>query len=1540
MDKYIDIKGSGGSNDEPDPPRVAVEDPNNLHSKNTLRFIDMVSEGEIFGLVEGDPSSGQGKKSIYLNEVPLRNSAGEDNYGGVTAIQRVGTTAQSVVPGFSTVESEIGVSAEVTYGNPIPAAISSTDIDDIRFTFTLPQMSDTDVTTGDMKGTTIQLLIEASINGGAYAGIYDTITKTGKCTAPYQFSVRATIPWGAGARTSCDIRVSRLTADADTAYLSNITRWESYTEIINEKLIYPDTAYIAYYVDAEYFGRSAPSRIYDLKGILLQIPNNYDPTTVDADFTTSYSGSWDGTFQTAYSNNPAWVYYDLLTNVRYGLGIDPQYVDKWALYTAAYYCDGEVDDGFGGSERRFTFNGVIENRAEAYHVLNMVSSVFRSMPWWGTGLATVSPDMPIDATRLVTAANVIGGNFEYQGTGLAARHTAAFVTWNDPDDFCQPRVEVVQDAAGIVRYGYNIVEVVAYGCTSRGQANRFGKWMLYTDINQTEIVTYRAGFDHADCVPGEVVKILDPDYAQIRYGGRVVSAVNNVPAEITLDAEVDIDAGEVYTLWTTTSSGTLQSNAVDEGIGGLTDEIILEGIETFDELPDTESVWMLTAVDYLEPRHFRVLSVIEKEPHTYEVNGVFHDPNKFAIVEQGLSFDPAPFTRIPSGKLTPPTALAAEEFTYNDGASNQQFGVLLSWTPSADPRTYFYQTQLRNNLYGEVWHAQGGNVGNGETGDNALDMRPVVSGSYDFRVRAVSPVDSSEWLTLSDFAVYGDPDPLPNVTGLVVVNGDDDDTWNGPDCEITWDTVSGTIYRWKDYVIEVYTIGDSLLRTHQTTEERFTYTYDWNAADNGGTALRNIKFKVYSRDTYDKLSLAPAVLIADNPAPTLVSDTPTLNPLYYGLQADWDTVVDNDMSHYKIYADIFSPPTTEVAEVAHPTSYFNIPDLTASTTYFVKVVPWDLFGEGTASQIASNEPVAVAFDDITGELQQRLIYTDSLATGSGTMEEMYDGVKTSGGVAYTSGDWVKATFPIGQLQNGVSVWASNTIQCYFSSSIDGSTWTFYKAEGDNTLDAAGRLITASNEADAITNYWSADAGDGSVNYALFPNRLVGQYMRLHVLSSSTVYELVFQDQVIAEQILANQLSAITADFGAMTAGTIQSTNWGSGAGQFYDLNNDTIEFGGSSSPKLEWNGGTSTLTIKDHLIAGDATISTTGFIRGGQSAYNTGQGFFMGYSSGAYKFSLGDPAGSHILWDGSNLTVQGGIAADSLTIDTDGFIKTVGKDGYTDDTAGLWVGYDSAYKFYLGDANDYIKWDGSDMFIKGQVTFLSGTTGYANISDADPVSVINAGATTIDGGKITTNSITATQIAASTITSTQIAAGTIVAGDIATNTITATQIAANAITSSELSANAVYAVNIVAGTITADRVFGGVITGTSLARTASYTSYSTSRVQLQSNAYQSQKGGIFRVQAGADFEGSGTGEAQLYIEVNGTQYNMSPVMPYGNVNNGNSTQYDGTTLTTSFATSQGVTYTITLDGDVPGAFGNIRWTNRYIHVTEMAFLRG
>jgi len=1261
-----DIRGSGDSGDDPDPPRPAVEDPNNLHSRNTLKFIDMWGEGEIFGLVEGDPTSGDGKKSIYLNDVPLMNESGDLNFGGVTAIQKLGTSwtlasgGQTIVDGFSSVETNVstGLPVEVRIDTGAQTkSISSNDVDEVVFTITLPQMSSTDITNGDIHGTTIQLTFSYQIDGGSWqpfpvpAATPGIIIKTGKCTAPYRFEQRYEIPWAGG--SVCQIRVTRNTPDSTSVYLNNTTIWTSYTEIINEKLIYPDTAYVAYTVDAEKFGSSAPTRVYDLKGLLISVPDNYDPDTIETleeqpllvggseNFIDAYTGAWGGVWSTnkVYSNNPAYVYYDILTNERYGMGIDPAYIDKWAIYTAGYYCDGKVssglvdDDDNMKAERRFTFNGVIENRQEAYHILNMISSVFRSMPWWGTGLATISPDMPRDPERLVTAANVIGGNFEYQGTGLAARHTVAHVTWNDPDDFCKPRVEVVQDAGGIARYGVNTVEVVAYGCTSRGQAQRFGRWMLYTDINQTEIVTYRAGFDHADCVPGEIVKVLDPDYATVRYGGRVVSSTSTV---LTMDAVVDIELGNEYTLYTTTSSGTLQNNPVDEGLGGDTSTI--EITDTFAETPDSNSVWMLTSSGSspLAARHFRVLSVIEKEPHTYEVNAVYHDPNKFAIVEELKEFDDPPFVKIPSGKLAAPTNLEAEEYTYSDGASNQQFGVLLSWEHSTDPRTYFYETQIRNNLYGEVWHAHGGTRGTGETGDNSIDIRPVVSGTYDFRTRAKGVIDTSEWLTLSDFEVYGDPDPLPDITGLQVVGGGT--TFAGKDCEIEWDTVSGTVYRWKDYVVEVYTTGDALLRTDQVKVEHYTYWYDWNVADNASVPIRSIKFKVYARDTYDKLSQVAATATMSNPAPSMAGLTPDVVAFYRGINVEIDNIVpaDNDYKKTVIYCDTSNPPTTEVGQLSLGNTVLPVTGLDPTLTYRVQCEPYDTFGVGTKSSVTgATDPLDDSIIDVDAELTNSIIMSDSIGTTSSGLQILYDRDVYNAAklVDLTSAAyWVQYDYVFRDFMDRVTLYmtsASEDCRVYFAlSQDDQATWQYYghPISGVHDLSygeymseyAVGAVAAQYINVTELKNMWRFPERTTASNFKVFFVQQAGVDIE--------IAELVPCREVIVEQLVADNLSSISADVGVLRTGLIQSNTVSDDAGVLIDLTNEQIRIGGAASPFLLADG------VNNYLsLSGDTYME---MLEGGKFAAGDGN-FLMSTAPSDNHFTMTIAEDGGIATDGT-----------------------------------------------------------------------------------------------------------------------------------------------------------------------------------------------------------------------------------------------------------------------------------------------------------------
>jgi predicted phage tail protein len=345
---------------------------------------------------------------------------------------------------------------------------------------------------------------------------------SGKTISRYQKSYSIALPAGG----PWDVRLRRITDDATTANIQNKTYWDSYTEIIDAKLRYPNSAICGIEIDAQQFN-NIPSRGYEIDGILIKVPVNYDPIT------RTYSGVWNGTFKTAWSNNPAWVFYDLITTNRYGLGdfIAESQVDKWALYQIAQYCDEMIDDGFGASEPRFTVNLYLQTREEAYRVLNNLASTFRAINYWSSGAVTTVQDAPSDPIALFTAANVIGGAFNYQGSSARTRHTVALVSWNDPEDSYAQKVEYVADDEGIARYGVQQTDVVAFGCTSRGQAHRFGKSILYTERMESEVISFRTGLDGVLVYPGAVINTHDVIRAGKRFGGRIMAATDS---DITL----------------------------------------------------------------------------------------------------------------------------------------------------------------------------------------------------------------------------------------------------------------------------------------------------------------------------------------------------------------------------------------------------------------------------------------------------------------------------------------------------------------------------------------------------------------------------------------------------------------------------------------------------------------------------------------------------------------------------------------------------------------------------------------------------------------------------------------------------------------------------------------------------------------------------------------------------------------------------------------------------------------------------------------------
>lgn len=648
-------KGGGGGGGH-----VPVESPDSLRSRQYARIIDMVSEGEIVGLVDG-------LKSVYLDDTPIQNADGSMNFSGVTLDSRTGTQHQGYIAGFPAVENEVAVSAEVTRASSVTRTVSNSNIDAVRVTIAIPALSYQNPSNGDLGGTSVTIAIDRQSNGGGFVEVVnDTIS--GKTISKYQRAYRidlvGTGPW--------DIRVRRITPDSAQANLANKTWWDSYTEIVDSKLRYPNSALMALQIDSGQF-RTIPRRGYDIKGILVRVPNatHYNPTT------RTYTGVWDGTFTYAWTDNPAWVFYDLLLSNRYGLGeyIDATQVDKWALHSIAKYCDQPVPNGFGGTEPRFTCNTFIQTREDAYKLLLSLASVFRGIVWWQSNSVIASADMPTDPSMLFAPSNVVDGRFNYSGSSARTRHTVALVAWNDPADHYKQKIEYVEDLDGIATYGVNETEVVAMGCTSRGQAHRFGKWLLWSEVNETETVTFRCGFDGTYITPNSVFQTQDPTRAGKRFGGRIISATTT---SVTLDSPVTLESGKTYTLSVVLTDGAVQSRSVTTGVGTTSDLTISPALTSS---PQPMSMWVLAAND-LVPETWRTVSVSEPEPGVLEITGLTYRADKYAAVEYDVVLQPTP-TSSPVGVPLSPVGLVVTESLYQSGP-DVRTQINVSWHYASD----------------------------------------------------------------------------------------------------------------------------------------------------------------------------------------------------------------------------------------------------------------------------------------------------------------------------------------------------------------------------------------------------------------------------------------------------------------------------------------------------------------------------------------------------------------------------------------------------------------------------------------------------------------------------------------------------------------------------------------------------------------------------------------------------------------------------------------------------------------------------------------
>ena len=517
--------GGGGGKGGGSQQRTPQEDPDSLQSVQFASVLDVISEGEIEG-IEG------GNKGIFLDSTPVQDSAGNNNFTGFTVVTRNGTQAQSYIPNLAGSESEKAVSVAVRNGSPITRTITDSDVDRVRVTIQVPALQRLE-DDGDIRGTSVSISIQLQYNGGGYSTVV-TNTISGKTTDNYQRDYMLTLT---GA-FPVDVRVVRNTADSTSSKLSNDTNWFSYTEIIDEKLRYPNTALSFLKFDSRQF-RNIPQRKYLVQGIKVKIPHNAKVDTTTHIGRITYSGLFNGTLgAAAFTNDPAWLLYALLTDTRWGAGIPESSLDVFDFYNVSQYCNALVPDGKGGQEPRFSCNMVINTRKEVYSVIQELTSLFRGIAYYGAGSLVLNQDKPTDSRYQIGQSNVVDGNFIYSGTSLKTRHTCATVAYQSYEDLGEVKFEYVELADQVTKYGVINKDVRALGCYSQGQAHRLGKWLLLTEANLTQTVSFAISIDSGIVLrPGVVIDIADPVKAGTRRSGRISSATTT---QITIDSTTDL----------------------------------------------------------------------------------------------------------------------------------------------------------------------------------------------------------------------------------------------------------------------------------------------------------------------------------------------------------------------------------------------------------------------------------------------------------------------------------------------------------------------------------------------------------------------------------------------------------------------------------------------------------------------------------------------------------------------------------------------------------------------------------------------------------------------------------------------------------------------------------------------------------------------------------------------------------------------------------------------------------------------------------------
>ncbi|HHQ5397303.1 TPA: phage tail protein [Enterobacter kobei] len=721
------LKGrKGGSSSS----RTPTEQPDDLQSVAKAKILVALGEGEFAGQLTG--------KDIYLDGTALENADGSQNFSGVTWEFRAGTQAQKYIQGIPGTENEISVGTEVSSATAWTRTFTNTQLSAVRLRLKWPSLFKQE-DDGDLVGYSVNYAIDLQTNGGTWQTVLNT-SVTGKTTSGYERSHRIDLPQAGSTWT---IRLRKITSDANSAKIGDTMTLQSFTEVIDAKLRYPNTALLYIEFDSSQFNGSIPQISCEPRGRVIRVPDTYDPET------RTYSGTWTGAFKWAWTDNPAWIFYDLVVSDRFGLGhrLTAANIDKWTLYQVAQYCDQMVPDGKGGNgtEPRYTCNVYIQDRNDAYTVLRDFAAIFRGMTYWGGDQIVALADMPRDVDYSYTRANVVGGRFTYSSSTTKSRYTTALVSWSDPGNAYADAMEPVFEQALVARYGFNQLEMTAIGCTRQSEANRKGRWGILTN-NKDRVVSFDVGLDGNIPQPGYIIAVADELLSGKVMGGRI-SAVNG--RVIKLDRVADVAAGDRLIL--NLPSGASQSRTI-QAVNGESVTVTT----AYSETPQAEAVWVVES-DELYAQQYRVVSVSDNDDGTFTITGAWHDPDKYARIDTGAIIDQRPVSVIPPGNQSPPDNIVISSFSVvQQNISVETMRV--SWDQAQN--AIAYEAQWRRN--------DGNWVNVPRSSTTSFDVPGIYAGRYLVRVRAINAAEiSSGWGYSEEKTLTGKVGNPPKPVGFI-----------------------------------------------------------------------------------------------------------------------------------------------------------------------------------------------------------------------------------------------------------------------------------------------------------------------------------------------------------------------------------------------------------------------------------------------------------------------------------------------------------------------------------------------------------------------------------------------------------------------------------------------------------------------------------------------------------------------------------------------------------------------------------------------------